>query len=54
MAPRNRPTDEDAARAKALVLTGLTSGTNVFDLAAGVGPLHPKHNTFPGEIFLTE
>jgi len=48
-----RPTDEDARRAKTLVLVGLASERDVFDLAGDVRPLHPKNNTFPGEVFLS-
>jgi hypothetical protein len=43
---------KDAARARALVLTRLASGVDVFDLVDEVAPLHPKRDTFPGEVFL--
>jgi hypothetical protein len=47
--PTRVPTKEDALRAVDLLLTALESGADVLD---AIGPLHPKYNTFPGEIFM--
>jgi hypothetical protein len=33
-------------------LSGLARGDDVFDLAAAIEELHPRHNTFPGEAFM--
>jgi hypothetical protein len=33
-------------------LTALESGADVLDALDAIGPLHPKDNTFPGEIFI--
>jgi hypothetical protein len=35
-----------------IVLAGIASGIDVGDLARELAPLHPKNNTFPGEVFL--
>ena len=53
MTANDGPSDADTIRAKVVVLAGLASGVDVFDLAAEVRPLHPRHNTFPGELFLS-
>jgi hypothetical protein len=44
---------KDAARARAVALTKLASGVDLVDLVDEVSPLHPKHDTFPGEVFLS-
>jgi hypothetical protein len=46
------PTDQDGAEAVRRLLSGLARGENVFDLAAAIEELHPRHDTFPGEVFL--
>jgi hypothetical protein len=33
-------------------LSGLVAGDDVFELVASVADLHPKYNTFPGEVFM--
>jgi len=33
-------------------LCGLARGDDVFDLAAAIEELHPRHDTFPGEAFM--
>jgi hypothetical protein len=33
-------------------LTGLAHGDDLGDVAARLAPLHPPHNTFPGEVLL--
>ena len=52
MPARNRPTPEDTATARRILLDGLTHNANLFDLAGELEPLHPRNNTFPGEVFL--
>jgi hypothetical protein len=35
-----------------MLLGGLGSGREVFAIVADLAPLHPRDNTFPGEVFL--
>ena len=51
MARSPRPTDEDRIAALQIVLRGMASGVDVYDLVAELVPLHPRHDTFPGEVF---
>jgi hypothetical protein len=44
--------DQDGAEAVRRLLSGLARGDNVFHLAAAIEELHPRHNTFPGEVFM--
>ena len=48
MPARNLPTPKDAATARRILLNGLARDSEVAELA----PLHPRNNTFPGEVFL--
>src|SRR5437763_3229214 len=52
MAVRKRPTPEDAVTARQVLLEGLAHRTEVFELLGELAPLHPRNNTFPGEVFL--
>jgi hypothetical protein len=52
MAARKRPTPEDAATARRLLLDGLARGAGIGELRSELAPLHPRHNTFPGEVLL--
>ena len=52
MAARKRPTPEDAAAARRLLLDGLARGADAFELLSELAPLHPRDNTFPGEVLL--
>ncbi len=49
---RKPPTDEDRREALHRLLTGLATDGDANDLAASVADLHPKYNTFPGEVFM--
>jgi hypothetical protein len=49
---RKSPADQDRAEAIRRLLSGLARGDDVFDLAAAIEELHPRHNTFPGEVFM--
>jgi hypothetical protein len=49
---RQGPTEEDRDEALRRLLSGLVAGDDVFELAASVADLHPKYNTFPGEVFM--
>jgi hypothetical protein len=52
MPASKRPTPEDAATARRILLDGLSRDAGIFDLADQLAPLHPRDNTFPGEVFL--
>lgn len=52
MAPRHRPTPEEASQAVEVLLGALESDSDIFDALAEIRPLHPKDNTFPGEVFM--
>jgi len=53
MPPRKRPTPEDTETARRALLEGLARDADIFQIAANLAPLHPRYNTFPGEVFLT-
>ena len=52
MPARKRPALEDAATARQVLLDRLASGTGMPGLLGELEPLHPRNNTFPGEVFL--
>jgi hypothetical protein len=52
MPVRKRPTPQDAATARRIVLDGMARDTEVSELAGELAPLHPRDNTFPGEVLL--
>jgi hypothetical protein len=52
MAARKRPTPEDAVTARRILLDGLTRDADISGLMTELAPLHPRNDTFPGEIFL--
>jgi hypothetical protein len=52
MAARKRPTPHDAATARQLLLGGLARGADAYELLSELAPLHPRDNTFPGEVLL--
>ncbi|HET7012876.1 MAG TPA: hypothetical protein VFI65_03125 [Streptosporangiaceae bacterium] len=52
MPKTRRPSPEDAEAARKILLTGLARGADLADLLGEAEPLHPRNNTFPGEIFL--
>lgn len=52
MPARNRPTPEDAAAARRILLDGLARDADIAELESELAPLHPRNNTFPGEVFL--
>ena len=47
-----RPTDEDAATARRLLLGAFETGADLRDAERELAGLHPKYNTFPGEVFV--
>lgn len=49
---RRTITEEDRQAALGRLLGGLATDQEVFALAASVADLHPKNDTFPGEVYL--
>ncbi len=52
MAARKRPTPEDAGTARRILLDGLARDADVWELVGELALLHPRDDTFPGEVFL--
>ncbi len=46
------PTARDAVTARAILLDGVASDIDVVEILGELAPLHPRSNTFPGEILL--
>jgi hypothetical protein len=44
--------ESDRADAIVQLLSGLANGTELFEIAAVVADIHPKNDTFPGEVYL--
>jgi hypothetical protein len=49
---RKRPTAEDTVTARRALLDGLARDADIFELVSELAPLHPRNDTFPGEVFL--
>ena len=47
-----RPAAEDTVTARRVLLDGLARDADLFELVSELAPLHPRDNTFPGEVFL--
>ncbi len=52
MSPRHKPTEEEARQTVEVLLRALEAGEDIFDALDQVRPLHPRDNTFPGEVFI--
>lgn len=52
MAEKRRPSPEDAREAVDLFLGVAETGGDIFGTLDEVRYLHPKNNTFPGEVFM--
>jgi hypothetical protein len=52
MPAKKRPTPEDAGTARRILLDGLARDADVLELVSELALLHPRDNTFPGEVFL--
>ena len=52
MPARKRPTPQDAATVRQVLLDGIAADTELFILERELAPLHPRGSTFPGEVFL--
>jgi hypothetical protein len=52
MPASKRPAPQDARIASRILLDGLARGADIFGIVSELAPLHPRNNTFPGEVFL--
>jgi hypothetical protein len=52
MGSTTKPTSQDALEAVQQLLSALVHESDVMKLTADLAPLHPRNNTFPGEVFL--
>jgi len=52
MPARKRPTPEDTLTARRVLLDRLARDADVCELVSELAPLHPRDNTFPGEVLL--
>jgi hypothetical protein len=52
MPTRKPPTAQDAATARQVLLDGLAHDVEVVEILHRLAPLHPRNNTFPGEVLL--
>jgi hypothetical protein len=50
---RKRPTPEGTVTARQILLDGLARDVDIFELVSDLTPLHPRDNTFPGEVFIS-
>ena len=46
------PTSEDRVEVVRIALGGLAAGDDLGEIGRRLEPLHPKNNTFPGELLL--
>jgi hypothetical protein len=52
MPASKRPAPQDALTATRILLDGLARDADIFAIVSELAPLHPRNNTFPGEVFL--
>ena len=52
MPARKRPIPHDSVTARRVLLDGLARGADIVELMSELAPLHPRDNTFPGEVLL--
>jgi hypothetical protein len=52
MPARRGPSPEDTVTARRVLLDGLARDADIFELVSELAPLHPRNDTFPGEVFL--
>ena len=46
------PCAQNAATARRILIGGLAQDAGIFAIASELAPLHPRNDTFPGEVFL--
>jgi hypothetical protein len=49
---RGQPTEQDHRAAVTIALSGLARGLELGEIGRRLEPLHPRNNTFPGEVLL--
>jgi hypothetical protein len=47
-----RPVPRDAVTARRILIGGLAQDAGIFEILSELAPLHPRNDTFPGEVFL--
>ena len=52
MTPPTTPTADDRTEAILIALSGIASAVDLGTIRTRLEPLHPRHDTFPGEVFL--
>jgi hypothetical protein len=52
MPASKRPVPQDAATARRILIGGLAQDAHIFAIVSRLSPLHPRNDTFPGEVFL--
>jgi len=52
VSPHRTPSPDEAREAVGLLLRVVEIDEDIFDALDQIGPLHPKNNTFPGEVFI--
>jgi hypothetical protein len=52
MPARKRPAPDDAVSARRILLDGLARDAGISGLVGELASLHPRNDTFPGEVFL--
>ena len=52
MPASKRPVPQDAATARRILIGGLARDAGIFGIVSELAPLHPRNDTFPGEVFL--
>jgi hypothetical protein len=52
MPGRKRQTPEEAVTARRALLDELARDADLFEVLSRLAPLHPRNDTFPGEVFL--
>lgn len=52
MPASKRPAPRDAVTARRILIAGLSRDAGIFEIVSELAPLHPRNDTFPGEVFL--
>ena len=52
MPANKRPAPQNAVTARRILIGGLAQGADIFAIASELALLHPRNDTFPGEVFL--
>ena len=52
MPASKRPAPRDAVTARRILIDGLARDADIFGIVSELAPLHPRNDTFPGEVFL--